>query len=80
MKTKMPYNKTLEKIKAYAVCFGLNKKCLQGEIHSFSKRREAKAYIKELHKEIGGFEEDHHIVPVIINKTLKEGLNKEHSI
>lgn len=58
--------KKSEQIKAYAVCFSLNKKCLSGDIPTFKTRYGAKKYIKDLHKEIGGFEEDHHIVKVII--------------
>lgn len=57
-------NKT---IKAYAVCFSLNKKCMQGNITVFSKRKEAKQYITESHKKIGGFEDDHHIVSIRMN-------------
>ena len=50
----------------YAVCFYLNKKCLSGHIEAFDKRSEAKTYIKELHQKIGGFEDDHHIIKVLI--------------
>ena len=60
-----------EKIKAYAVCFHFSKKCMSGEICAFSKRKNAKEYIKELHKKIGGLEEDHHIVPCEITYKLK---------
>ena len=52
--------------KVWAVCFALNRKCMQGNIHTFNSRAEANTYIKELHKKIGGFEEDHHIVPCTI--------------
>ena len=56
----------MKKIKAWAVCFALNKKCLSGDIPTFQTRAKAKQYIKELHKKIGGFEEDHHIIKVLI--------------
>lgn len=55
-----------KKIKAYAVCFILNDRCLQGELVFFTKRKSAKEYIVDLHKKIGGFEEDHYIIPVEI--------------
>ena len=54
----------------WAVCFGLNKKCLMGDIPTFETRSGAKKYIKELHKEIGGFEEDHHIIKVLISPLI----------
>lgn len=57
-------------IKAWAVCFALNKRCMQGDICAFNKRKEAKKYITELHKKIGGFEDDHHLVPCEITYKL----------
>ena len=54
----------------WAVCFGLNKKCLEDDIPTFKTRAGAKKYIKELHKEIGGFEEDHHIIKVLISPLI----------
>ena len=62
----MPTKRTIKKVKAYAVCFKFNKKCMTGEIVAFNLRKNAKKYIKELHEKIGGFEEDHHIIPCII--------------
>ena len=50
----------------WAVCFALNKKCLSGHVNLFDKKSEAKQYNKELHQKIGGFEEDHHIIKVLI--------------
>lgn len=55
-----------KKIRAYAVCFALNKKCLEGDLRIFTKRRDARSYIVDLHEKIGGFEDDHHIVPIEI--------------
>jgi len=56
-------------IKAWAVCFALSKKCLSGDIPTFTSKAKARKYIKELHQKIGGFEEDHHPVSVCkINK------------
>ena len=55
-----------KKIKAWAVCFALNKKCLENDIPTFTSKAKAKKYIKELHQSIGGFEEDHHIIKVLI--------------
>lgn len=49
-------------MKAYAVCFAFSKKCMTGDICAFNKRKNAKKYIKDLHKVIGGLEEDHHII------------------
>lgn len=46
-----------KQMKMYAVCFRLNKKCMTGDIVAFNKRKEAKKYIVDLHKKIGGFEE-----------------------
>ena len=62
--------KEIKKVKAWAVCFALNKKCMQGDIRTFTKRTDAKEYITELHKQIGGFEDDHHIVPCEIHVSL----------
>jgi hypothetical protein len=59
-----------KRIKAWAVCFYFNKKCMQGDICAFNKRKEAKKYIVELHKKIGGFVDDHHIVPCEIHYKL----------
>lgn len=61
-----------QKIKAYAVCFAFSKKCLQGDIPTFRTKKGAKEYITELHKKIGGFEEDHHIIPVFITPITKK--------
>ena len=61
----------MKKIKKWAVCFSLSKKCMQGEVLTFDSKKEAKTYIKELHKKIGGFEGDHHIVPCIIHFNKK---------
>lgn len=63
--------KGIKPIKAWAVCFALNKTCLDGDIRTFESGFRAKRYIKELHKKIGGFEDDHHIVPVIITPIYK---------
>ena len=63
--TMPPTNKEKEIIK-YAVCFALNKKCLSGDIQLFQTRAKAKQYIYELHCEAGGFEDDHHIIRVLI--------------
>ncbi len=57
-------------VKAWAVCFAYSKKCMTGNICAFNSRKEALIYIKELHKKIGGFEDDHHIVPCIISYSL----------
>lgn len=57
---------THKKVKAWAVCFALNEQCLQGDIVIFSKQKNAKEYIVDLHKKIGGFEDDHHLVPITI--------------
>lgn len=62
--------KIQKEVVKWAVCFGLNKKCMQGEIPTFPSKKEAKTYIKELHNKIGGFEEDHHIIKVSIHYKL----------
>lgn len=62
---------TIKGVKAWAVCFGLNKKCLMGDIPTFKSRAGAKRYIKELHQKIGGFEDDHHIIKVLITPITK---------
>lgn len=64
--------KMVRGMKAWAVCFALNKRCMHGNICTFNKLKEAKKYIVELHKKIGGFEDDHHIVPCEIIYKLKE--------
>jgi len=53
-------------IKKWAVCFLFSDKCLSGDIPTFETRKKAKEYIVELHKKIGGFVEDHHIIKVLI--------------
>lgn len=58
--------------KVFGVCFGLNKKCLMGDIPTFETKAGAKKYIKELHKEIGGFEDDHHIIPLFLVPITKD--------
>ena len=58
-------------IKKFAVCFKFNKKCLEGEVNTFSTRKEAKTYIKELHQKIGGFEDDHHIIKITMEPYKK---------
>jgi len=61
-----PVEEERKSVIAWAVCFVLNKKCLSDDIPTFETRAKAKQYIKELHKKIGGFEEDHHILKVRI--------------
>jgi len=58
--------KKIKSIKAWAVCFALAKKCLDDDIRTFKTKARAKDFIHELHCEAGGFEEDHHIVKVLI--------------
>ena len=58
----------IRKVKAWAVCFALNKKCLSGDIPTFTNKVKAQTYIEELHQKIGGFEGDHHIIKVLITK------------
>lgn len=60
-----------KKIKAWAVCFALNRKCLDDDIRTFRTRAKAKEFIHELHCEAGGFEDDHHIIPVLITPIKK---------
>jgi hypothetical protein len=62
--------KTKKEIKAWAVCFALNKRCMTGELCAFNRRKNAKEHIIKLHKEIGGLEDDHHIVPCTITYSL----------
>ncbi len=62
------------KIKAWAICFALNKKCMGAGTILFPTKKEAKVYRAELHNHIGGFEEDHHIIPCTITyKTNPKG-------
>lgn len=56
--------KKRKEVKKYAVCFLLNKTCMEGDVRVFAKRADAKKYIVDLHNRIGGFEEDHHIVRI----------------
>lgn len=60
-----------KKMKAWAVCFRLNKKCMSGSIVAFNKKKNAKGYITDLHERIRGFEADHHIIPCEINYKVK---------
>ena len=72
--------KSVSKIKAvkgWAVCFALNKKCLTGDFCAFNRRKNAKTYIKKLHEKIGGFEEDHHLVPCTIHLSPTQGKKKK---
>lgn len=65
--TKTPKQKA---VKAWAVCFALSKRCMGGDLAFFTKKSYARQYIKILHKEIGGFEDDHHLVPVTISYVI----------
>ena len=69
-KTKMKKAKTKVVKKGWAVCFALSKKCMQGDLAFFTRKSYARRYIKILHKEIGGLEDDHHIVPCTISYTI----------
>lgn len=53
-------------VKAWAVCFVLNKQCLEDGSTVFRKYKTAKEHIRKVHDRDGGFTEDHHIVPVTI--------------
>ena len=63
----LPTKMKTAKTKAWAVCFALSKKCMQGDLAFFAKKSYARRYIKILHKEIGGLEDDHHIIPCTIS-------------
>ena len=65
-KNSVKTKKKQKVMKGWAVCFALNKKCLMGEFCVFNRRKNAEKHITELQKKIGGFEDDHHIVPVSI--------------
>jgi hypothetical protein len=58
-------------VKAWAVCFALNEECLFGDIPTFQTRKKAEDYVHQLHREVGGFEDDHHIIRVLITPITK---------